>query len=130
VCEKRTARFWSRWRCAKKFEEYVAREESSALIRGMDEQREMTGEGETGGEEASSAMGTGRGGVQTRVVAPTDRRLLSPEELSSYLGVPLATVYRWRSRREGPLGMRVGRHVRYRLRDVERWLDERLEQRP
>ena len=45
--------------------------------------------------------------------------MLSPEELASYLGVPLATVYRWRSRREGPPGMRVGRHVRYRLRDVD-----------
>ena len=32
---------------------------------------------------------------------------LSPEELASYLGVPLSTVYRWRSRREGLLGMRV-----------------------
>jgi excisionase family DNA binding protein len=96
----------------------------------MDEKREITEKGETRGEEASGAIGTGRGGVQTRVAVPTERRLLSPEELASYLGVPLATVYRWRSRREGPLGMRVGRHVRYRLKDVERWLDERLEQRP
>jgi len=59
-----------------------------------------------------------------------DRRLLSPAELASYLAVPLATVYRWRSRREGPCGIRVGRHVRYRLEDVERWLDEMREQRP
>jgi excisionase family DNA binding protein len=51
------------------------------------------------------------------------RTLLSPHELSAYLGIPLATVYRWRSRREGPPGIRVGRHVRYRLGDVEHWLD-------
>ena len=51
-------------------------------------------------------------------------RLLSPVELAEYLGVPLATVYRWRSRRDGPAGIRVGRHVRYRLADVERWLDQ------
>jgi len=59
----------------------------------------------------------------------TARQLLSPDELASYLGVPRATVYRWRSRREGPCGIRVGRHVRYRLEEVERWLDERQEQR-
>jgi excisionase family DNA binding protein len=56
--------------------------------------------------------------------------LLSPTDLASYLAVPLATVYRWRSRREGPCGIRVGRHVRYRLADVERWIDEQREQRP
>lgn len=49
--------------------------------------------------------------------------LLSPSELATYLAVPLATVYRWRSRREGPVGLRVGKHVRYRVDDVERWLD-------
>jgi excisionase family DNA binding protein len=59
----------------------------------------------------------------------TALRLLSPDELASYLGVPRATVYRWRSRREGPCGIRVGRHVRYRLEEVERWLDERQEHR-
>lgn len=49
--------------------------------------------------------------------------LLSPEQLAEYLDIPLATVYRWRARRTGPRGMRVGRHVRYRLADVERWLE-------
>ena len=56
--------------------------------------------------------------------------LLSPADLATYLAIPLATVYRWRSRREGPRGIRVGRHVRYRVDDVERWLDDQREQRP
>ena len=51
-------------------------------------------------------------------------RLLRPDELASLLGIPLATIYRWRSRGDGPPGIRVGRHVRYRLEDVDRWLDE------
>lgn len=50
--------------------------------------------------------------------------LFSPADLADYLGVPLATVYRWRSHGDGPEGIRVGRHVRYRTVDVERWLDE------
>ena len=53
--------------------------------------------------------------------------LLSPADLAAYLAVPLATVYRWRSRSEGPLGYRVGRHVRYRLDDVERWLEGHID---
>jgi len=58
------------------------------------------------------------------------RPLLSPDELASYLAVPLATVYRWHSRREGPPGIRVGRHLRYRLDDVDRWLNGRRDERP
>ena len=30
-------------------------------------------------------------------------RLLGVEELSAYLGVPVATLYGWRHRREGPV---------------------------
>lgn len=56
--------------------------------------------------------------------ADIDRRLLRPDELASLLRIPLATIYRWRSRGDGPPGIRVGRHVRYRLEDVDRWLDE------
>jgi excisionase family DNA binding protein len=52
------------------------------------------------------------------------RRLLRPDELAAFLGIPLATIYRWRSRGDGPRGIRVGRHVRYRVEEVERWLNE------
>ena len=48
---------------------------------------------------------------------------LSPEELSRELGIPLGTIYRWRSRGGGPRGFKVGRHVRYRRSDVEAWLE-------
>ena len=51
--------------------------------------------------------------------------LLSPEELGGLLGVPVATIYRWRSHGEGPRGFRIGRHVRYRLDDVDEWLESR-----
>jgi excisionase family DNA binding protein len=54
----------------------------------------------------------------------TDRRALaSAEELSAYLGVPLATLYAWNHRRQGPTAHKVGRHLRYRWVEVETWLD-------
>ncbi len=53
-------------------------------------------------------------------------QLRSPEQLAEYLGVPVKTVYRWREHGEGPRGFRVGRHVRYRARDVEAWIEQRL----
>ena len=56
--------------------------------------------------------------------AEIGRRLLSPNEVAAFLGVPLQTIYRWRYRHEGPPGYRVGRHLRYRATDVEQWLEE------
>jgi excisionase family DNA binding protein len=50
-------------------------------------------------------------------------RLLTTQELADYLDVPTATIYSWRYRGIGPVGFRVGKHVRFRLIDVERWID-------
>jgi predicted DNA-binding transcriptional regulator AlpA len=47
---------------------------------------------------------------------------LTIQDLSDRLGgVPVSTLYRWNSHRTGPKYIRVGRHVRYRLADVEAW---------
>lgn len=56
--------------------------------------------------------------MSTATVSP----LLTIEDLSKYLCVPIGTLYRWRSRGEGPVGYKVGKHVRFRQRDVEAWL--------
>ena len=53
--------------------------------------------------------------------------LLSPQQLADYLGVPVATVYRWRYESTGPRGIKVGKHVRYRRGDVEAWLETRTD---
>lgn len=50
-------------------------------------------------------------------------RLLSTEEVAAYLGVPVATIYAWRVKGLGPRAARVGKFLRYRAADVERWLD-------
>ena len=57
---------------------------------------------------------------------PRDQ-LLTVEELADYLGVPVATLYQWRYRREGPPGFRVGRYVRYRRTDVKAWIERQLD---
>ena len=59
-----------------------------------------------------------------------ERRLLSPEQLAEFVGVPLGTVYQWHARGGGPLRIRVGRHIRYRQSDVDRWLESRTEGQP
>ena len=59
-------------------------------------------------------------------ISPLDR-LLSAQEVAEYLGVPLATIYNWRHRSQGPPGLRVGRHLRYRRRDLEAWIERQLD---
>ena len=53
--------------------------------------------------------------------------LISAQELAEYLDVPVATVYAWRYRRQGPPGLRVGKHLRYRRIDVNDWINGQLE---
>lgn len=53
--------------------------------------------------------------------------LLSAQELADYLDVPLKTIYAWRYRGRGPRGFRVGRHVRFRLTDVQLWVSDQVE---
>ncbi len=57
--------------------------------------------------------------------APTSKDLLplmTPADLSEYLGVPLGTLANWRYQRRGPAFVRLGRHVRYRADDVVEWI--------
>jgi excisionase family DNA binding protein len=52
-------------------------------------------------------------------------KLLTPEDLAEMASVPVATIYRWNYAGGGPKTIKVGRHVRYRPTDVEKWLDQR-----
>ena len=53
-------------------------------------------------------------------------RLLTVEDLATFLDIPIKTLYAWRYRGEGPVGFRVGKHVRYRWTDVEQWIRDRV----
>lgn len=48
--------------------------------------------------------------------------LMTTEELSAHLQVPIRTLSQWAYLKKGPTYMKVGRHRRYRLSDVEAWL--------
>ncbi|MGH7358772.1 MAG: helix-turn-helix transcriptional regulator [Acidimicrobiia bacterium] len=55
--------------------------------------------------------------------SPVPDALIGPDELAAYLHVPIKTIYEWRYLGTGPPGYRVGRHVRYRLNDIDNWLE-------
>lgn len=50
--------------------------------------------------------------------------VLTLSELASQLGVTLQTLYDLRSQGRGPRGFRVGRELRFRVREVEAWLEQ------
>ena len=48
--------------------------------------------------------------------------LLSVSDLSRILQIPTATIYQWHYRGIGPTPIRVGKHLRWRPREVDAWL--------
>lgn len=57
-------------------------------------------------------------------------QLLTVQELAELLQVPQKTVYSWRYKGEGPPGVVVGRHLRFRAEDVAAWLESRAAAEP
>lgn len=50
-------------------------------------------------------------------------RLVTSSELSEMLVIPVRTLDQWAYLGKGPASIRVGRYRRYRLSDVEAWID-------
>jgi Helix-turn-helix domain len=51
--------------------------------------------------------------------------LLDEAAAAGYLGdIPAATLRQWRYLGRGPAFVHVGRHIRYRRHDLDRWLAE------
>jgi len=46
---------------------------------------------------------------------------LTIEQLCERLQIPITTARWWRTQRIGPPGVKIGRFIRYRVADVERW---------
>jgi DNA-binding transcriptional MerR regulator len=51
-------------------------------------------------------------------------KLLTPREVADLLRTPPDTLRHWRDQRTGPLSIKVGRRVMYRVADVDSWLDD------
>ncbi len=47
---------------------------------------------------------------------------MSAEELANYVGVPLATVYKWRHANAGPPAYKIGRYLRFDADEVASWV--------
>ena len=56
--------------------------------------------------------------------------LMSIEELSEYLNVPVRTLYDWRLAGKGPCAVHIGRQIRYFVTDVHEWLRQNREAKP
>ena len=52
-------------------------------------------------------------------------RLLSVGDVAALLQVPVATIYEWRYRGEGPDPIRIGKYLRFHPDDLARWLEAR-----
>lgn len=50
--------------------------------------------------------------------------LLDVGELAAYLGVPVSTIYDWRTRGKGPAAYRFGKHLKFAVTDVRTWVTE------
>lgn len=57
-------------------------------------------------------------------------QLLTTRDVATYLGVPVSTIYQWRTRGAGPPAARVGRHLRWRRGDVDQWIADQVTTRP
>ena len=43
------------------------------------------------------------------------------EAAGKHLGIPKQTLHNWRSQGKGPRYLKIGRHVRYRVSDLDAW---------
>jgi predicted DNA-binding transcriptional regulator AlpA len=71
--------------------------------------------------EGSSRIGSRPPGaaVSSGLIAP----LWSVQDVAGFLQVPVQTLYSWRVRGEGPPALKIGKYLRYRPEDVQRWVD-------
>ncbi len=54
---------------------------------------------------------------------PPIRDWLSPAQAAAYTGLPEKTLEEYRRKGTGPQFSRVGKHVRYKRRHIDNWLE-------
>jgi excisionase family DNA binding protein len=53
-----------------------------------------------------------------------NRKIINTREAAEYLGLTESTLEKWRCYGTGPRFCKVGRSVRYRMADIEKYLTE------
>jgi excisionase family DNA binding protein len=53
-----------------------------------------------------------------------DDRLIDIDALALYLDLSKNTIYDWRKRGQGPAAFKLGKHLRWRLSEVDAWLED------
>ena len=53
--------------------------------------------------------------------------LIDIGELADYLGIPVSTIYDWRTRGLGPPAYRFGKHLKFAVGDVRVWVERQRE---
>ena len=56
--------------------------------------------------------------------------LMSIDAVADYLGVSVPTIYDWRVSGKGPRAIRVGRHLKFAVSDVQAWVAAQREAAP
>lgn len=51
---------------------------------------------------------------------------LTPLKAAKYLGISEATLRLWRAQGQGPRFFRAGKLIRFRIRDLNEWIEQRL----
>lgn len=49
----------------------------------------------------------------------------TPTQAGEYLQIPVETLRRWRGIGTGPRYAKIGRHIRYRKAELDRWIEQR-----
>lgn len=61
-----------------------------------------------------------------QVTTHTDRPILSLGQAADYLGIKEVTLRVWNRRATGPGYFKAGKLVRYRLQDIDDWINSKL----
>ena len=56
--------------------------------------------------------------------------LIDVGELATYLGIPVSTIYDWRTRGLGPPAYRFGKHLKFAISDVRVWIGQQRDGTP
>ncbi len=51
--------------------------------------------------------------------------LITEHDVARVVGMSVASVQRWRLKRQGPMYLKIGAAVRYRPEDLKAWIDSR-----